>query len=93
MEVEGAERNGSLQVPLEVPSKSFNEITYIEKEKLKCQEITTTETDIKILETQLAVAHNWNGVAHDKKTKHLTQRHHQIREYLMVMLFQQRKIP
>ncbi|GIX83697.1 hypothetical protein CEXT_398201 [Caerostris extrusa] len=94
MEVEGAERNGSLQVPLEVPSKSLNEIITLKKKKMKCQEITTNETDIKILETQLAVAHDWNGIAHDKKkTKDLTQRHHQMREYLMDMLIQQRKIP
>ncbi|GIY77220.1 hypothetical protein CEXT_73451 [Caerostris extrusa] len=56
MELEGAEGNGLFQVPLEVPLQSSNEISYNEKEKIKCQEITTTQADIKMLETQLAVA-------------------------------------
>ncbi|GIX72786.1 hypothetical protein CDAR_72111 [Caerostris darwini] len=39
-----------------------------------------------MLETQLAIAHDWNGVAHD-----VAQEHHQMREYLMDLLIQQRK--
>ncbi|GIX72542.1 hypothetical protein CEXT_466561 [Caerostris extrusa] len=86
MELEGAERNGPFQVPLEVPLKSSNEISYIEKEKIRCQEIITTQADIKMLETQLAVAHDWNGIAKD-----VAQGHHQMRQYLTDMLTQQRK--
>ncbi|GIY68346.1 hypothetical protein CDAR_17491 [Caerostris darwini] len=86
MELEGAEGNGPFQVPLEVPLKSSTEISYIEKEKTRCQEIITTETDIKMLETQLAVAHDWNGIAKD-----VAQGHYHMRQYLMGMLIQQRK--
>ncbi|GIY90914.1 hypothetical protein CDAR_491241 [Caerostris darwini] len=39
-----------------------------------------------MLETQLAVAHNWNGTAKD-----VTQGHCQMRQYLTDMLTQQRK--
>ncbi|GIY12968.1 hypothetical protein CDAR_525591 [Caerostris darwini] len=87
MELEGAEGNGLFQVPLEVPLKSSNEISYIEKEKTRCQEIITTQADIKILETQLAVAHDWNRTAKD-----VAQGHYQMRQYLTDMLTQQRKI-
>ncbi|GIY50738.1 hypothetical protein CEXT_372271 [Caerostris extrusa] len=86
MELEGAEGNGLFQVPLEVPLQSSNEISYIEKEKTSCHEITTTQADIKMLETQLAVAHDWNGAAKD-----VAQRHCQMRQYLTDMLTQQRK--
>ncbi|GIY05155.1 reverse transcriptase [Caerostris darwini] len=55
MELEGAEGNEPFQIALEVPLKSSNEISYIEKEKIRCQEITTIQTDIKMLETQLAL--------------------------------------
>ncbi|GIY15112.1 hypothetical protein CDAR_102461 [Caerostris darwini] len=70
MELEGAEGNGLFQVPLEVPLQRSNEIFYIEKEKTRCQEITTTQADIKMLETQLAVAHDWNGTAKDVAQGH-----------------------
>ncbi|GIY94035.1 hypothetical protein CEXT_134281 [Caerostris extrusa] len=86
MELEGAEGNGLFQVPLEVPLQSSNVISYIEKEKTRCQEITTTQADIKMLETQLAVAHDWNGTAKD-----VAQGHCQMRQYLTDMLTQQRK--
>ncbi|GIX77176.1 hypothetical protein CEXT_383171 [Caerostris extrusa] len=86
MELEGAEGNGLFQVPLEVPLQSSNQISYIENEKTRCQEITTTQADIKTLETQLAVAHDWNGTAKD-----VAQGHCQMRQYLTDMLTQQRK--
>ncbi|GIZ03309.1 hypothetical protein CEXT_163181 [Caerostris extrusa] len=57
------------------------------KRKTRCQEITTTQADIKMLETQLAVAHDWNGTAKD-----VAQGHCQMRQYLTDMLLtQQRK--
>ncbi|GIX98182.1 hypothetical protein CEXT_667311 [Caerostris extrusa] len=48
--------------------------------------ITATQADIKMLETQLAVAHDWNGTAKD-----VAQGHCQMRQYLTDMLTQQRK--
>ncbi|GIY68919.1 hypothetical protein CDAR_293981 [Caerostris darwini] len=85
MTVEDSEGNGSSQVPLEVSSKSSNVISDIGKKKKsgRCQGITNTEIYLKMLETQLAVAHDWSGIAHD-----VAQGHHQMSECLMDMLNQ-----
>ncbi|GIY56092.1 hypothetical protein CDAR_113521 [Caerostris darwini] len=83
MEAEGAEWNRPFQVTFwKYPRRVLMRFLIL-KRKI-CQEITTTETGIKMLETQQAVGHDWKGTVQD-----IAQGHHQMRQYLIDMLIQQ----